>query len=316
MIQDLVLHSVSYSGSWGQQFLGLESFLDKAGDLGFDSVMLMAKRPHLSVLDWNLAARARLRSRAEKHGLAVVCIAGYTNFTADLEHRDIPHREFQIRHVVELAEIARDLGCNLIRIFTGYEHASATLDAQSKIVVESLRECAERTAELGVTIGVQNHHDIACDFETLYELIQEINAPNCRAMFDAWAPALQGVDLKAAAAKMAKITVYTTTANYALRPRFRYHPTLVNYEKLLPTVQAVPMDEGFIDYQSFLTHLDAGGFQGPVAYEMCSPLRGGGSMQNLDLYAGRFLSFMRALRDTNVETYAGTGNGAPRQAVE
>jgi sugar phosphate isomerase/epimerase len=293
MNRDLVLHSVSYSGSWGQHFLSVEQFLDKAADLGFDGVMLMAKRPHLSVLDWNQAARVRLRARADELGLRVACIAGYTNFTGDLEHRDIPHREFQIRHVVELAEMARDLGCNLVRVFTGYEHASATLDAQSTLVVDSLRECAERTAEFGVTIGVQNHHDIACDFESQYELIQQVNAPNCRAMFDAWAPALQGVDLEAAAAKMAKITVYTTTANYALRPRFRYHPTLVNYEKLLPTVQAVPMDEGFIDYRCFLRNLSASGFQGPVAYEMCSPLRGGGSIENLDLYARKFLGFMR-----------------------
>jgi sugar phosphate isomerase/epimerase len=295
MTHDLVLHSVSYSGSWGQHFLSVEQFLDKAAELGFDGVMLMAKRPHLSVLDWNPEARAGLRSRAEKLGLSVACIAGYTNFTADLEHRDVPNREFQIRHVVELAEMARDLGCGLVRVFTGYEHPSATLDAQSKLIVESLRECAERTGELGVTIGVQNHHDIACDFESLYELIQEVNAPNCRAMFDAWAPALQGMDLKAAAAKMAKMTVYTTTANYALRPRFRYHPTLVNYEKLLPTVQAVPMDEGFIDYRAFLRNLGAAGFDGPVAYEMCSPLRGGGSVENLDLYARKFLGFMRLL---------------------
>jgi sugar phosphate isomerase/epimerase len=300
MNHELVLHSVSYSGSWGQHFLSPEQFLDKAAELGYDGVMLMAKRPHLSVLDWNPAARERLRSRAAKLRLRVACLAGYTNFTADLEHRDIPTREFQIRHVVELAEMARDLGCNLIRIFTGYESTAATLDAQTKLIVESLRECAERAADLGVTIGVQNHHDIACDYESLYEIIQEVNAPNVRAMFDAWAPALQGVDLEAAAAKMAKITAYTTTANYAMRPRFRYHPTLVNYEKLLPTVQAVPMDEGFIDYRSFLANLVAGGFQGPVAYEMCSPLRGGGSIQNLDLYASKFLNYMHAQRDTRV----------------
>jgi sugar phosphate isomerase/epimerase len=300
MNHELVLLSVSYSGSWGQHFLSPEQFFDKAADLGYDGVMLMAKRPHLSVLDWNPAARERLRSRAAKLRLRVACVAGYTNFTADLEHRDIPTREFQIRHVVELAEMARDLGCNLIRIFTGYESASATLDAQTKLIVESLRECAERTADLGVTIGVQNHHDVACDYESLFEIIQEVNAPNCRAMFDAWAPALQGVDLEAAAAKMAKITVYTTTANYAIRPRFRYHPTLVNYEKLLPTVQAVPMDEGFIDYRTFLANLVAAGFTGPVAYEMCSPLRGGGSIQNLDLYASKFLNYMHAQRDTRV----------------
>lgn len=297
MNHDLVLHSVSYSGSWGQHRLTLEQFLEKAAELGFDGVMLGAKRPHLSVLDWDAPARARLRSRARELGLCVSCIAGYTNFTADLEHRDIPHREFQIRHVIELAEMARDLECPLVRVFTGYEHPSAPPDAQMKLVVESLRECAERARQFGVTIGAQNHHDLACGFESLHQLIQEINSPHCRAMFDAWAPALQGADLKAAAEKMAKITVYTTTANYALLPRYRYRPELVNYEKLLPTVEAVAIGEGFIDYRAFLGHMDAAGFTGPVAYEMCSPLRGGGSLENLDLHARKFLAFMRSQRD-------------------
>jgi len=297
MNHDLALHSVSYSGSWGQHHLTLEQFLDKAAELGYNGVMLGAKRPHLSVLDWDAAARARLRSQAGKLGLRISCIAGYTNFTADLEHRDIPHREFQIRHVVELAEMAGDLGCSLVRVFTGYENPAATPDAQSKLIVEALRECAERAGHFGVTVGVQNHHDIACGYESLYRLIEEVNSPRCRAMFDAWAPALQGVDLHAAAQKMAKITVYTTTANYALMPRYRYRPELVNYEKLLPTVEAVAIDEGFIDYRAFLGSMEAAGFSGPVAYEMCSPLRGGGSLENLDLHARRFLAFMRSLQD-------------------
>ncbi len=295
MTQELVLHSVSYSGSWGQHPLSIEQFADKAAELGFDGVMLMAKRPHLSVLDWPPPARARLRSRLDKLGLRATCMAGYTNFTADLEHGDIPNREFQIRHVIELAEIARDLGCSLIRVFTGYEQPAPAPAAQMKLVVESLRECAQRAAEFSVTIGVQNHHDLACGYQSQFDLIQEINEPNCRAMFDAWAPALHGADIVAAAAVMANKTVYTTTANYELRPRYRYHPAQVNYEKLLPELQAVPIDEGFIDYRAFLTALTANGYSGPVAYEMCSPLRGGGSQANLDSYARRFVEFMRNL---------------------
>ena len=49
MIDGLLLHSVSYSGSWGQPVLSLDEFVDHAADLGFDGAMLMAKRPHLSV---------------------------------------------------------------------------------------------------------------------------------------------------------------------------------------------------------------------------------------------------------------------------
>ena len=61
-------------------------------------------------------------------------------------------------------------------------------------MVDVLRECACRAADRGVTIGVQNHHDIACGYESLYDLIQEVDHPNCRAMFDAWAPALHGAE--------------------------------------------------------------------------------------------------------------------------
>ena len=130
MIQGLILHSVSYSGSWGQHALSVEEFVDKAAELGYDGVMLMAKRPHLSVLDWHTQARRRLRERLESRGLWTVCIAGYTNFTADLEHGDIPHREIQIRHVSDLAEMAHNLGGTLVRVFTGYESLSATPHAQ------------------------------------------------------------------------------------------------------------------------------------------------------------------------------------------
>jgi len=298
MIQGSLLHSVSYSGSWGQHALSVEEFVDKAADLGYDGVMLMAKRPHLSVLDWDATALRRLRAKLESRGLSIACIAGYTNFTADLEHGDIPHREIQIRHVSDLAEMASELGGRLVRVFTGYESASATHHAQWKMVVGALREAARRAAQLGVTIGVQNHHDLACGYESLDDLILEVAEPNCRAMFDAWAPALHGADLAAAAARLACRSVHTTVANYQLRPRYKYVPELVNYEKRMPEIQAVPIDEGFIDYTAFFSALEAGGYSGTVAYEMCSPLRGGGGVGNLDCYARKFLKFMAAFRQT------------------
>lgn len=310
MIQDAILHSVSYSGSWGQRALSLEEFAGKAAELGFDGVMLMAKRPHLSVLDWGAHRCAQLRAHLEDHGLRLGCVAGYTNFTADLEHGEVPQREMQIAHVTQLAEMARDLGGGLVRVFTGYESGETALTSQWKMVADALRECARRAAQVGVTIGVQNHHDIACGVDSLYDLIREIDEPNCRAMFDAWAPALHGTDLGAAAAKMAKVSVHTTIANYQFRPRFKYVPALINYEKLTPSVQAVPIDEGFIDYTAFLSALEANGYNGTVAYEMCSPLLGGGSMENLDRYARKFLEFIRPFqRQASRSGEAGVGVG-------
>ena len=94
---------------------------------------------------------------------------------------------------------------------------------------------------------------------------------------------------------MAPMTTHTTVADYQLRPRFRYEPEAVSYAARQPYAQAVPMGEGFVDYRSFFSGLRAGGFNGTVAYEMCSPLLGGGSVENLDRHARSFLSFIGSL---------------------
>ena len=52
---------------------------------------------------------------------------------------------------------------------------------------------------------------------------------------------------------------------------------------------------GFVDLEAFFTGLKEGGFDGYVAYEMCSPLRGGGSTANLDASAAKSLEVVRRL---------------------
>lgn len=292
MAMKTALHSVSYAGFWGQSRLSVEDFLNRAKALGYSAVMLMAKRPHLSVLDYNAEARKRLRQKLDQQGLRVACLAGYTDFCAGNERPDTPLREMQTLYVSELSRLARDLECPLIRVFTGFNYANATFDQQWGWCVASLKECARRAAEFGVTLGVQNHHDTAIHYESLFDLFEEIDEPNCKAMFDAWAPALQGTDLTAAVKKMAPYIAHTTVADYVRRPRFRYQPQLINYVQEEDAVRAVPMGEGFIDYRAFFKALQAVGYNGYVAYEMCSYLRGGGSDPNLDRCARRFLEYM------------------------
>ena len=116
-------------------------------------------------------------------------------------------------------------------------------------------------------------------------------------MFDAWAPALQGADLAAAAAKMAPLTVHTTVANYEVRRRYRYVPALVNYEELTPTIRRPCRSmKDLSTTRLFCARCEAGGYSGAVAYEMCSPLRGGGGIENLDRCARKFVDFMRSFR--------------------
>jgi sugar phosphate isomerase/epimerase len=287
-----VLHSVSYAGLWGQARLTLPDFLRKARALGYRGVMLMAKRPHLSVLDFGADECTALRRLLGDLGVEVVCLAGYTDFSLGAERPDIPTREMQVLYVRALARLARELGCSLIRIFTAYDHPATSADQQWNQCVTLLRECSGQAAKYDVTIGVQNHHDTAVHHDSLFDLLEEVAEPNCKAMFDAWAPALHGVDLASAVRKMASYIVHTTVADYVRRPQFRYEPALVNYTRQTDAVRAVPMGEGFIDYPAFFAALKEVGYAGSVAYEMCSPLRGGGGEENLDRCARQFLRYM------------------------
>ncbi len=286
------LFSVSYAGFWGQHQLDLDGFIAKAAELGYDSVMLMGKRPHLSPLDTGSETIARLRSTLEQHGIGCDVVAGYTDF-AGTGAAEVPYLEMQIAYVESLAALASQLGASVVRVFSAYEVDGEAPYAIWTRAVTGLREASERAAAHGVTLALQNHHDIGVHSDVLMELLNDIDRPNCKLGFDAWSPALRGEDLYQAALKMAPYTAITTNADYIRLPRFRYRPELVNYESAAPDmVRAVRFGEGFIDYPAFFQGLKEGGFDGIANYEMCSPIRGGGELANLDAYGAAYLEWM------------------------
>lgn len=313
------LHSMSYAGTWGGAALGLEEFVDHAAELGFEGVMLMAKRPHASPLDLPPERVASLKRRVAAAGIEVVSIAGSNDFTATIGHDQIanypsgvPLLELQLLHIRKCAELAHDLEAPFVRVFTGYEHPGLTSEGAWRTTVDSIAACADYAAALGVTLAVQNHHDVGNHHQTLRSLVEEIDRSNVRAAYDAWASALQGLsafELETSAVELAPLTAYTTVADYELQPRFHYEPRLLNFLPQTPAARAVPMGEGVIAYDAFFRGLVAGGFDGFAIYEMCSPLIGGGSAENLDRYARRFLDWTRR---TAVELESRTSEAVPR----
>jgi len=288
------LFSVSYAGYWGQDSLDLQGFISKAAELGYDSVMLAGKRPHLSPLDVDDEMLAQTKDTLEKNDISCDVLAGYTDL-APTTAAEVPYLELQVSYVESLARIASSLGAGIVRVFSAYEIDGLSPHAIWKNMVQTLQEMSDRAAHYGVTIAVQNHHDIGVHSDTLLELLNDVDRPNCKAGFDAWSPALNDENLYEAARKMAQHTVISTNADYIRLPRFRYQPQLVNYQAEGPDlVRAVKFGEGFIDYPAFFTGLKEGGFDGVVNFEMCSPIRGGGSMENLDAYSGAFVHWMRA----------------------
>ena len=288
------LFSVSYAGLWGQHRLAPEPFLQKAAELGYGAVELMGKRPHLSVLDVDDRRAEEIRRAADAAGVEVATVAGYTDFTL-ARGTEIPAVEIQVAYVRALARLAERLGAKIVRIFTGYTTEADAQQQDWDLSVTAVRECARVAGDCGVVLGVQNHHDVGVGVDGYVEFLNDVDHPNCRAMFDPWSPALHGADLEAAARRLAPRMVQTTLADYVRLPRYAYLPGLINYRRLDDMVRAVPLGEGFLDLDGFFAGLREGGFDGYVAYEMCSPVRGGGSLENLDRTAKASLEKIRQL---------------------
>jgi sugar phosphate isomerase/epimerase len=304
-----VLHSISYAGVWpGQASLSVDEFLRNAVELGFASVALVAKRPHVSPLDFGRDARRELRAKLADLGLELVAMMGYSDFTAGLENPGIPSAEMNAAYIGVLAGLASDLGTSRLRIFTGYHKSSIGYDAQYGELVKGLRLAAREAAERGVTLMVQNHHDLACHHDQFVTLLEDVGESNVRAAFDAWAPHLQGVcgeDLVRAVEKVGPWIEFTTVADYEIQARFRYDAQRVNYIREEPAyVRAVAPGCGEIDYPAFFEGLRRAGYQGPVAYEMCAALKGGGGMENLDRTARGFLHFLDGMERISTDTGA------------
>jgi sugar phosphate isomerase/epimerase len=58
-------------------------------------------------------------------------------------------------------------------------------------------------------------------------------------------------------------------------------------------MRAAAMGEGIIDYKTFFGALKEIGYQGYIIYEMCEVLDGGGSIENLDATARKFLTYVK-----------------------
>lgn len=291
------LHSIGYAGMWrGQERLTVDEFLEKAAALGYDGVMLMAKRPHLSPLDYDKKDRARLKKKIEDLGLTLTGLAGYSDFTAGMDKPGIPHTEIQAAYLGKVAELARDLGTDMVRIFTGYERPGIPYDKQYATVVEGIKLAAKEAQKYNITLVVQNHHDIALHHDAMYWLLKEIDMPNVMAGWDAWSPTLEGLskeELKASVLKMKPFITNTIAADYVILPRYHYESTLTNYVAEKPVIRATPMGEGIVDYETFIGTLKEIGYQGYLVYEMCEVLDGGGSMENLDATAKQFLNYVQ-----------------------
>jgi sugar phosphate isomerase/epimerase len=292
-----ILHSVSYSPTWrGQASLSLDRVIDKAVQLGFDGIELIAKRPHASPLDLNAEDRKRLKETIISKGLDLACIAGYQDFSSGLEHPDMAHFEKELLYLRETIRLARDLGCRIVRIYSGFLRPQIPYEDQWNWCVQYIREGARFAEDQGVILALQNHSEITVHYQDLLQMIQEIGSPAVKVAFDAPYVLKTGEPYEKAVAAVGPLIVYSTASDFVQHEvAFHNAPStfkMTGYYTLKRT-QAVPAGEGEIDYRRYFRALKSAGYDSYMAYEICTPIRGGGSEANLDRCASLSLAHLR-----------------------
>ncbi|MCL6507592.1 MAG: TIM barrel protein, partial [Bryobacteraceae bacterium] len=157
---------------------------------------------------------AAIRSEAERLGIEIATVAGYTDFTAGRRAPEVPFVEMQLLSVRELCRCARELGAGIVRVFSGYYTDLSDHHSDWVRCVTALREAADLAADYGVTLGLQNHHDVGVAVGSFADLLDDVDHPHLKAMFDPWSIGLHGADLYTAAKRMAPRMVQTTLAEF------------------------------------------------------------------------------------------------------
>jgi sugar phosphate isomerase/epimerase len=296
MDMKMCLHSVSYSGTWGgQTFLSLKQFISKAAELGYECVEFAGKRPHASPLDMGKKERREIRELLSDKGMTLACVASYHDFAVYFEHMDMAYMEKELLYMKSIIEMTHDMGGSLVRTYTGYFKDGVPYRLQWESCVKGIKESAKIASEYGITIGVQNHSCIASDPDSLLDFMAEIDEPNVSVVLDAPYIDNHSKPLYETVLKYKGKIVHTHLTDFIRREKYRYIPETVTFESNGMEMIAVPVGQGGIDYAEFIRALKEIGYDGALSYEMCSPLVGGGSEENLDRCAGETLSYVKKI---------------------
>ena len=197
------LLTVTYAGLfYDGKVLTVEQQIHKAKELGFDGLAIEAKRPIASPLDLSKTDRARIKSVAADEGIELVAIESVSNFCGNL----MEERENNLAMMCYVLELAQDLGVNMVKIFAAWpgiinddkpaqygpydrgNYFKPLFAEDLKIwnrAIEGIREVADRAADMGITLVLQNHGPVLSPgYEDVLAMTKEVDRSNVKICLD------------------------------------------------------------------------------------------------------------------------------------
>ena len=132
-----------------------EQMVDAAERYGYEGVDLRTEWNHRHGLELDSPSDARRRARgyAERHGVAISCVAIGARFA----RATAAERDDAVDQVERYAALAADLGSRVLRVFGGNLPEGHTMADLRPATAEALGRAAERAAPYGVMPCLETH---------------------------------------------------------------------------------------------------------------------------------------------------------------
>ena len=158
----------SYRERLSKGEMTLLDFLDRCAEMGADGAELTA----YYFPDTERGTLNRLKREALLRGLDISGAAVGNNFCLAEESE----RRAQIQMTLGWLEHAARLGAPMLRVFAGSVPKGGSEEQARRWTVSALQECAERAAELGVMLALENHGGITAAAEQTCSLLDAVGS--------------------------------------------------------------------------------------------------------------------------------------------
>jgi len=278
----LALHGITYAGLFYEGgSLTIEQVIARAKQFGYNAVEVFAARPVCSPFDFDTNQAEKLRRYAEAQGIEFCTVAGYI----DLPRTTPLDREKELVFARETFRLARDLGAPAVRVYAGGEHMHPGASAwqQWDWCVEAIKELVPLAETYNIDIALEWHTGVVQSTDALLDMIEQVGSERIKVLLDPPHLSLRGESASEAVSKVGPLLVHAHISDFT-----RGSPVLSSeavpelaFRETMPA-NHVPLGEGMVEIEPFVRACKKIGYQGELAFEVCTPFHVHHRMPTLD----------------------------------
>ncbi len=106
------------------------------------------------------------------------------DITNNFVKESVEERAEEVAKVLNGIQVAKKLGTNIVRVFSGDIQGDKTYENGSAWIIEGLKECAEIAEKEQVYLAIENHGLLAGKSKQVSEIIKAVNSPFVKSTFD------------------------------------------------------------------------------------------------------------------------------------